>query len=203
MQQLLHDSIINFFYFIIDADWLTFWKVVLLPFIQVAVWPLTVIFGLVLFKRIVAYLFLSMESFNFFGAKGTIRPAHEVIEERAKMMRDEEKRDQEYKATISKIDSKDLEASEYKRIAHDILKRNNELTLKLSESEVQRKRLEFEAYNHVGQFATPNAAMLQQQIDALLAQVQRLQEENPNAAKLQQQIDALLVQIQNLQEENP
>jgi len=176
MQQFLHDSIISLLRFVVEADWLTFWKVVLLPFIQVAAWPLTVMFGLVLFKRIVAYLFLSMESYNFFGAKGTIRPAHEVIEERAKMMRDEEKRIVEYKETLEKLDSRGLEASEYQTMAHDILKRNHELTLKLSESEVQRKRLEFEAYNHVGQFATPKAAQLQLQIDALLEQVQKLQD---------------------------
>ena len=153
------------------------WEVILLPLITVVAWPATVIFGLLIFRRIIAYLFLSMESYNFFGAKGTIRPVHEVIEERAKAILDAEKRDSEYKETITKLDSKDLEKFEYELIVRKIIDRNKELEVKLSESEIKNQKLEYEIYHS----ASPTANMLQVQIDALMTQIAKLQsDENIN-----------------------
>ena len=153
------------------------WEAVLLPLTTVVAWPATVIFGLLIFRRIIAYLFLSMESYNFFGTKGTIRPVHEVIEERAKAILDAETRESEYKDTIAKLDSKDLEKFEYELIVRKIVDRNKELEVKLSGLEIKNLKLEYEIYHS----ASPTANKLQFQIDALMAQIAKLQsDENIN-----------------------
>lgn len=158
-----------------QLDYVYLWSEGVLPLIDILAWPLTVLLGVIFFRRIIAYLFLSIESYNFFGAKGSIRPVHEVIEERAIALKEAEERELEYKEIHAKLNSHDLEASEYRDFAYKMVAENQTLSTKLADSELQRKRLEFEAHNRVGAFA--DAQDLQKQIDALLKQIHELQSE--------------------------
>jgi CHASE3 domain sensor protein len=50
------------------------------------------IFSVLFFRKIFTYLFFSMNEFNFFGAKGTLKPVEKMIAEEAKRLREQEKR---------------------------------------------------------------------------------------------------------------
>lgn len=50
-----------------------------LKFIDIVIWPITILTGLFFFKKVFTYLFFSMDEFNFFGLKGHLRNVNEVV----------------------------------------------------------------------------------------------------------------------------
>ncbi len=101
--------------------------------VDVVVWPMTVLIGLFFFRKVVTYLFFSMNEFNFFGAKGRLRNVDDLIREKADDLFLEEKRDQdrlraEEKMTAKIKEKEDQlnalsgEAAQFKTSALEILK---------------------------------------------------------------------------------
>ncbi len=62
-----------------------------LEFLNILVWPYTVLIILFFFKKVVTYLFFSMNKFNFFGIKGDLKNVYELISEEAEKKFSEEK----------------------------------------------------------------------------------------------------------------
>jgi hypothetical protein len=129
--------------------------------VQTLIWPAIVLIGLLFFRKVFTYLFLSMEEFNFFGTRGKLRDAREIIEEKVEKRITEERerkvREEEAtefatelkKAKDSKEDS-DKKAEENLKIAkeifgkyQDISKTNAEMTKELNE--FRRRQEEKEA----------------------------------------------------------
>ncbi|TSC68977.1 MAG: hypothetical protein G01um101456_389 [Parcubacteria group bacterium Gr01-1014_56] len=105
----------------------------LLEFLRIIIWPSTIFVIAFYFRKVVTYLFFSMEEFNFFGAKGKLRSVHELIDSKA---------NQQYKERIKrdKIDSErqDREARlrEIADSKESVTKKNEELvTLANQQSE--------------------------------------------------------------------
>lgn len=68
-----------------------------LRLIQVLIWPCVLLVALFFFRKVFFYFFLSMEEFNFFGAKGMLKNVSVVIDERVKKIREQEQREENYK----------------------------------------------------------------------------------------------------------
>lgn len=71
-------------------------KLIFKGFIQllgIIIWPGVLLVSFWYFRKVVTYLFFSMEEFNFFGAKGRLKNVEVMIEEEAtkKIARDQEK----------------------------------------------------------------------------------------------------------------
>jgi len=66
-----------------------------LELLKILVWPATTILLLFFFKRVVTYLFFSMEKFNFFGLSGNLKNVNELILEETEKRYQEEKREKE------------------------------------------------------------------------------------------------------------
>lgn len=122
-----------------------------------------VLFGLFLFKRIIAYLFLSMESFNFFGAKGRIRPVEEVIEERVNKKIKEEK---EAKVLDEERQAHNTALASLKDSTSDLEGRYNRAIALAEKFSIQ-----------VADYATQNS-QLKKQVEALLNQIALLQNQS-------------------------
>ena len=80
----------------------------LLGLIRVFIWPSVVLLAFMFFKKVFTYLFFSMEEFNFFGNKGTLKDVKDVINERVKRGIEEEKEREERINFINNY-KKDLE----------------------------------------------------------------------------------------------
>ncbi len=66
----------------------------LLRLVNALDWPVTVLILAFFFQRVLTYLFFSLDSFNFFGASGTLRPIEDVIEEQtARRIRERDERE--------------------------------------------------------------------------------------------------------------
>ncbi|TSC60353.1 MAG: hypothetical protein LiPW15_231 [Parcubacteria group bacterium LiPW_15] len=108
---------------------------------QVIAWPTVAVSALLFFKKVITYLFLSMEEFNFFGAKGELKNVQEVIEEKVQLRLREQKNEEEQKEKIAKINSQLEKAVESKsgvearadanlRLAKDVVKQLTDLSEK-------------------------------------------------------------------------
>lgn len=89
-----------------------------LDFLNVLVWPCTVLIILFFFKKVVTYLFFSMNRFNFFGIKGDLKNVNKVILEEVdrKFLEEkyEEKRREDIKKLNIAIKSKETEIEKVK-----------------------------------------------------------------------------------------
>jgi hypothetical protein len=74
-----------------------------LEFLGVLVWPYTLLVILFFFKRVVTYLFFSMEGFDFFGAKGGLKNVEEVILEEVNKRFLEEKKEADRRDSVEKL----------------------------------------------------------------------------------------------------
>ncbi|MEK7104391.1 MAG: hypothetical protein AAB842_03265 [Patescibacteria group bacterium] len=79
----------------------------ILEILKIIIWPLTVIFISLFFQKILAYLFFSLEEFNFFGNKGELKKPITLIREKADELIQREKIVEQMKE-IS-LDPKDTE----------------------------------------------------------------------------------------------
>lgn len=74
-----------------------------LNFVNILVWPYTILVILFFFKKVVTYLFFSMDEFNFFGAKGTLKNVNEVIVEEVNKRLFEEKNEERRKVEMKTL----------------------------------------------------------------------------------------------------
>lgn len=74
-----------------------------LDFLKILVWPVTALIILFFFKKVITYLFFSIDGFNFFGAKGELKNVYDVIAEKVDQRFQVEKKDRE-----SKIEKEEL-----------------------------------------------------------------------------------------------
>lgn len=93
--------------------------------LKVLIWPFTVLVILFFFKRVFTYLFFSMDEFNFFGAKGSLKNVNEIILEEVKKKFLEEREEEEQKKTMKKlnteINKKKGKAEVYSAIARKVM----------------------------------------------------------------------------------
>lgn len=115
-----------------------------LEFLKILVWPYTVLVILFFFKKVVTYLFFSMDEFNFFGAKGNLKNVNEVIlEEVNKRFLDkenEEKRRNDMEKLNAEIKSKESEISKAKGTADENLDLAREIMKEWKKSTEQNKK---------------------------------------------------------------
>lgn len=50
--------------------------------VKIIIWPSTILISLFFFRKVVTYLFFSMDEFNFFGARGSLKNINSLIEEK-------------------------------------------------------------------------------------------------------------------------
>ena len=77
--------------------------------IKILIWPITTLIALFYFRKVVTYLFFSMDEFNFFGAKGTLKNVNDLIIEKVNERFLEEKEERERNMQMEKLSS-DIEA---------------------------------------------------------------------------------------------
>jgi hypothetical protein len=66
----------------------------LLKLIAAISWPLTILILSFFFRRVLTYAFFSLDSYNFFGAHGVLRPVEDVIEDQvARRLREEKEKE--------------------------------------------------------------------------------------------------------------
>ena len=63
-----------------------------LEFLKILVWPISALIILFFFKKVITYLFFSIDGFNFFGAKGELKNVYDLITEKVNEKLEEEKR---------------------------------------------------------------------------------------------------------------
>ena len=81
-----------------------------LDFIKILVWPISALIILFFFKKVIAYLFFSVDGFNFFGAKGEIKNVYDLITEKVNERFKNEKREKERESEVVRL-QKELESS--------------------------------------------------------------------------------------------
>jgi len=140
--------------------------------LKILVWPLTVLGALFLFRKVFAYTFLSLDGFNFFGARGTLRPPQQVIEERAQQIVKEK---EDIEGWIKQLEAERLTTEQAVRIARELLVQNTNL------QKQQALAVEGARSNTIANATVKDLqvliASLQVQINELLAQISALQRE--------------------------
>lgn len=102
-----------------------------LEILKTIIWPTIVLMSLLFFKKVFTYLFLSMEEFNFFGAKGHLKDVRDLIDERVEdrveQARNQKEREEEIERITTEIERKEKTTNELDVKA----KENIELATKL------------------------------------------------------------------------
>ena len=120
-----------------------------IEFLKILIWPYTVLVILFFFKRVVTYLFFSMDEFNFFGAKGNLKNINDVITEEINKKylekENEEKRINDMEKLNKEIKIKELEISQAKGANSELVKGIMQLYKKSKEQTIsldaENKRL--------------------------------------------------------------
>lgn len=115
-----------------------------IEFLKILVWPYTVLVILFFFKKVVTYLFFSMDEFNFFGAKGNLKNVNEVILEEVNKKflekENEEKRKNDMEKLNAEIKIKESELSKTKGTADENLDLAREIMKEWKKSTEQNKK---------------------------------------------------------------
>ena len=139
------------------------WELVL-RYWEATRWPLVVLFAFVSFRKVVAYLFLSLREFNFFGTKGELRDVQVVIREKAQELYERERKEgeivQKQAEQERELESVRGEKGQLYEFASQLLQENQ--TLERNLTKAMGKRSE-------------SAGELQAQISVLLNQIAALQ----------------------------
>lgn len=107
----------------------------LLRLVNALDWPVTVLILAFFFQRVLTYLFFSLDSFNFFGASGTLRPIEDVIEEQtARRIREREDRE-EKERLLNEYNDVPQEIVEYMNAQEETI---NELRSELADASRER-----------------------------------------------------------------
>lgn len=77
----------------------------LLAILSVVLWPLVVLAALLFFRRVLTFLFFSLEEFNFFGARGKLKSVEAVINEKALELWEAQKAEKERQQEKEKLES--------------------------------------------------------------------------------------------------
>jgi hypothetical protein len=136
----------------------------LLNLLEILIWPIIVLSGLIFFRKVFTYLFLSMEEFNFFGNKGKLRNAQEIIEEKVQKRLEEDQKEKERQISLEKIEdelesarvsreSSEKQAQENFNLAKEVFMKYKELseestTLKKELNELRQEKSQREARIH-------------------------------------------------------
>ena len=81
-----------------------------LEFLKILVWPISALIILFFFKKVIAYLFFSIDGFNFFGAKGEIKNVYDLITEKVNERFENEKREKERESEVLRL-QKEIESN--------------------------------------------------------------------------------------------
>ncbi len=99
--------------------------------IQSIVWPLTILIGLFFFRKVVTYMFFSMDKFNFFGVTGELTNVNLLIDREVQklILQKEAERKQEIDNAelITKLSKKEAEAGTAKASAKENLELAQEI----------------------------------------------------------------------------
>lgn len=94
--------------------------------LKIFIWPVTVLIGLFFFRKVVTYMFFSMDEFSFFGIKGELKNVQELINEKVEKKFSEEKREREttekMKAMEERLNNTSASDEENKKLVRDIYK---------------------------------------------------------------------------------
>lgn len=127
-----------FFTYVLKADFQKY-----LELVQVLIWPFTLLLTLFFFRKVITYLFFSMNEFNFFGSKGVLKNVTDVIEERVESRfqseKDEAKRQEELNSmeqalskAVESRDTHESRAGENLKLAEEMFHNYRELSKKYS-----------------------------------------------------------------------
>jgi len=97
-----------------------------LEFLKILVWPMSALIILFFFKKVITYLFFSIDGFNFFGAKGELKNVYDLITEKVNEKLENERKDagreNEVKRLQKEIDDNSGRADKNFETAREILK---------------------------------------------------------------------------------
>jgi hypothetical protein len=102
----------------------------LLKLIAAIDWPVTVLVLAFFFQRIFTYTFFSLDSYNFFGLSGALRPIEDVIEDQVDRRLREEKEKERKEELLGRYDEIPNEIVDYLNMQEEEL---SELRGRLSE----------------------------------------------------------------------
>lgn len=113
--------------------------------LRILIWPAIILLALLFFRKVFTYMFFSMESFNFFGAKGQLKNVQVIIREKADELVQQEKRETEFVARLDALAKEKQGSEEAKRFARQLLNDYSELSkenqAKLRENETLRAQV--------------------------------------------------------------
>ncbi len=142
----------------------------LLELLRIVIWPGVILFAVFYFRKVFAYLFFSLEEFSFFGVKGNLKDVTEMIEEKAREIRDKEKSQEENEKKLEELKNSNAgqgeQLDDMMEFAEELLKQNDEL----SQEVMSLKNVLIKERS-----ASVNIASLQNQVSAILNQIQSLQ----------------------------
>lgn len=128
----------NIFLMLIFIIKLFFKDINLNELLKIIIWPVTVLLILFFFRKVVTFLFFSMNEFNFFGAKGNLKDVNEIILEEVEKRFIEEKKEQKVKDERNKlyaeIHSRENEINKAKGTAKNSLKFAKEIIIEWKKS---------------------------------------------------------------------
>lgn len=110
--------------------------------LSVIVWPAVVVMALIFFRKVVTFLFFSIEEFNFFGAKGRLKNVQELIAEKASQEVERREREHMAKRRINELEEGLHRLKERTKnkdrlafLVEELIKENNELWDDIREKE--------------------------------------------------------------------
>ncbi|PIQ91420.1 MAG: hypothetical protein COV70_03795 [Parcubacteria group bacterium CG11_big_fil_rev_8_21_14_0_20_39_22] len=113
-----------------------------LNLLDITIWPAVVIIVALSFRKILAYLFFSVEEFSFFGAKGRLKDVRELIEEKAENLKAKQEINEqskemlkEFDESIKKIKERTKNKDRVSELGSEIIKENETFRSKLSEKD--------------------------------------------------------------------
>ncbi len=98
--------------------------------LTITIWPITILLALFFFRKVVTYMFFSMDEFNFFGAKGELKDITGVIEERVARRMSDQKAEQERQEEIKVI----ADSLEKAKASHNNVEQKAKENLELARS---------------------------------------------------------------------
>ncbi len=139
----------------LDADFSHFLRLV-----EIGIWPITVLICAFFFRKVFTYLFFSVEEYNFFGIRGSLKSVTSVIEERARMLEEKRLMDEklkttkaEFEAEINMLSVQDKKKSaRFRELTNNLLRRLSEVQERNIELEEKFKNLTVQKDSYVSSF---------------------------------------------------
>lgn len=139
----------------------------------VFVWPAVVIVALFFFRKVFSYLFFSLEEFNFFGTRGTLKNVQDLIREKADALWKKERDSRRQKKDLARLRDSKLEMKDRADQAIDLLEKtfteNEDLKRQNSALEDRIRALSVQLEITKGQSASGISSALGTQIETVLS----------------------------------